>query len=99
MRSDRKRSGLLGRGLRMKNVQITEDLFHRIRGLLDYIDIRNYDIVVQDEYRYIVDELDNKIRKMELRESYKAVITAEDEDSRDFARINYLKDKSQIPNT
>jgi len=81
----------------MKNVQIPIDLFHQIIELLGYWDTSKYDISIQDDYNYIVDELNKKRQKMELRETYKNVITAPDEDSRTERRIDYLKEKSHIP--
>ena len=80
----------------MKNVQIPIDLFHQIIDLLGYWDTSKYDISIQDDYNYIVDELNKKRQKMELREQYKNVVNAASEDDRDMARIEYLKQKNQL---
>jgi len=90
--------GIVYKGERMKNVQIPKDLFYRIIDLLGCWDISKYDISVQDEYNTVINELDMKLSKMELRDNYKAIITAGDEDTRDFARINYLRGKQQNRN-
>ena len=78
-----------------KNVLIPLSIFKRIIDLLDYWDIReNHDLY--REYCYILWELKVKVQKLELREVYSKFISADNEDRRHQARIEYLRMRNNL---
>ena len=79
-----------------KNVLIPMILLQQILELLNYWDVSKYDCVIQDEYDNVIQQLDIKMKKLQLRVVYSKIINASDEDSRHNARIEYLKQKNQL---
>jgi len=78
------------------NVLIPITLFKKIIELLEYWDISNYDLSIQDDYRDILDALRAKQESMDLRNTYTKIILAKDEDQRHMARMNYLQHKRRL---
>ena len=75
-----------------KNVLIPLTLFMRLIELLEYWDIpEHHDL--RFEYCDVLWELKVKIQKLELREAYSKIISADSEDSRHDARIEYLRQR------
>ena len=71
------------------NVLLPLPLFMRVIELLEYWDIpASYDL--RFEYCAVLWELIVKLQKLELREAYSLIISAKDQDTRDFARIDFL---------
>jgi len=79
-----------------KNVMIPRSLLDRIVDLLQYWNITDYDLSVQQLYSDVLFELDNKKQTIELRESYTEIINAKTEDERHAARMKYLAQKSML---
>jgi len=79
-----------------KNVLIPLALLGQIVELLGYWDISGYDRVIRDDYHDVLRDLNMKMKKLELREAYTGIIRADDEDARHLARIEYLRQRSQI---
>ena len=79
-----------------KSVLIPVPLVKRIIELLGYWDISKYDRAIRDDYGDIVQSLDAKMRKLELRDAYAKIISAGNEDSRNDARIEYLWQKARL---
>ena len=79
-----------------KNVLIPLGLLERVSQLLAYWDISSYDRTIQDEHCRVLHELDVKMQKLQLRETYSKIIRAKDEDARFSARMEYLWQKNQI---
>ena len=79
-----------------KNVMIPLPLLSRIIDLLGYWDVSNYDIVLQLEHCDVTKALNNKKRRLELRDDYAKMFHAKDEDARDDAHIRYLQQKSWL---
>ena len=73
-----------------KNVLIPLDLLERIVELLGYWDISGYDRVICDIYDDILNEIELKTKRLELRKAYSKIIQAKDGDARDLARMDYL---------
>jgi len=72
-----------------KNVMIPLSLFMRVIELLQYWDIPfHHDL--RYEYCDVLWELKMKIQKLELREAYSKIVSADTEDARHDARIDYL---------
>ena len=78
-----------------KNVMIPLDLLDRIIELLVDINLPEYH-ELRYEYCEILWALKVKKQKLELRGAYAKIISADNTDARDDARIDYLKQKSQI---
>ena len=77
------------------NVLIPLTIFKRIIELLDYWDIpENHDLY--REYCNILWELKVKVQKLELREAYSKIISADNEDRRFHARIEYLRQRNNL---
>jgi len=77
-----------------KNVLITLSSFDKIIELFEspvFLRLPNY-----CDYRDVYHELKVKKQKLEIRKRYANVIMAEDDDSRDDARIEYLRMKSRL---
>jgi hypothetical protein len=79
-----------------KNVIIPLTLLLRIVDLLGYWDVSKYDIVIRLEHCDIIKALNNKKRRLELRDDYAKIIHAKNVDARDDARIWYLQQKSWL---
>ena len=79
-----------------KNVLSPKELLGRIVELLKYWDLSRYDQVIRDDYNDILWQLNVKMKRLELRETYTGIIQAKDEDARHSARIEYLWQKKQI---
>ena len=79
-----------------KNVLIPLALMERISQLLMYWDVSKYDRAIQDEHYCIMRELDVKMQKLQLRETYSKIVRAKDEDARFTARMEYLWQRNQI---
>jgi uncharacterized membrane protein len=79
-----------------KNVLIPMSLLCSIIELLEYWNLSMYDRVVQDLYSEVLNELLVKMQKIELRDAYSKIINAKNADSRDQARIEYLRLKNQL---
>ena len=79
-----------------KNILIPMDLLSRIVELLEYLDVSNYDRVIQDDYCDVLRALMVKMQKIELRDAYSNIINAKNTYDRDWARIEYLRLKSQL---
>jgi hypothetical protein len=78
-----------------KNVMIPLSLFKRVIGLLEYWDIpENHDL--RCEYCDVLRELKVKIQKLELRDAYSKIISADNDDARFDARIDYLRLKRNL---
>lgn len=77
------------------NVLLPLSLFMRVIDLLEYWDIPDSHHL-RYEYCAILWELKVKLQKLELRDAYSKIISAKDEDSRDFARIDYLRKRRGI---
>ena len=78
-----------------KNVMIPLSLFMRVIDLLEYWDIpEHHDL--RYEYCNILWELKVKIQKLELRDAYSKIISAGNEDARHNARIEYLRQRSNL---
>ena len=78
-----------------KNVMIPHDLFMRVVDLLEYWDIPDsHDL--RFEYCYVLRELNVKIQRLELRDTYSKIISAKNESARFDARIEYLRKRSSI---
>ena len=75
------------------NIAIPLSLVERIVELLDGLDAERYDYNFYNEYNDVMYELSKKMKKVELRKAYARIITADDDEDRDFARIEYLKNK------
>ena len=79
-----------------KNVMIPRALLCRIVELLGYWDISKYDVTLQFEHYDVTKALNNKRRRLDLRDDYAKIICAKDQDIRDEARIRYLQQKSWL---
>jgi len=79
-----------------KNVLIPVSLVPRIIEMLGYLEITRFDPDTRDDYYDIMHSLSAKMRKLDLRDAYAKIITADNEDSRHDARINYLWKKGQL---
>ena len=82
---------------KQKNVQIPTELFNALLDVLEYIDVSNYAPDFQAAFNSVLEGLQDKKKKMELREDYSRLITANktgNENEQDGARIEYLKNRS-----
>ena len=78
-----------------KNVMIPLSLLDRIIDFLIEFDLSEYH-ELRYEYCDILWALRVKKQRIELRDSYAKIISADDTDSRDDARIEYLRQRNQI---
>jgi len=79
-----------------KKVLIPLQLINQTLEFLSYIDVSKYDFSIRCDYDNIVDTFREKLRSLDLRESYVKIITAKTEDERDNARIEYLRNKNSL---
>ena len=81
-----------------KNVLLPLDLVSRLIELLGYWDTSGYDRAIRDEYDCVLRMLNLKLQKLELRAAYSKIVTANDDNERDLARIDYLWQRNHIRN-
>lgn len=74
-----------------KNILFPLEMLLRIADLLGYWDVSSYDYAIQCDYDLVLDAIMLKLQAAEVRKAYAKLIYAKDEDSRFFARIEYLK--------
>jgi hypothetical protein len=79
-----------------KKVLIPLQLINQTLEFLRYIDVSEYDFSIRCEYDNIVDAFREKLRSLDLRESYAKIIMAKTEDERDNARIEYLRGRNSL---
>jgi len=79
-----------------KNVMIPISLVTQIIELLGYWDISNYDRAIRDDYWGIIQSLEVKMQRLELRDAYAKIIAAKNEDDRHDARMGYLWQKQRL---
>ena len=78
-----------------KNVLIPFALFMRVIVLLELWDIpERHDL--RFEYCDVLWELKVKLQKSELRDAYSKIVSANDEDARHEARIEYLRQRHNL---
>jgi hypothetical protein len=78
-----------------KNVMIPLSLMERTIELLGYLQPTPYNDL-RYEHCEVLDEFLIKKKKVELREAYAKIVTAENEDLRHHARIDYLRQKNSL---
>ena len=81
-----------------KNIMIPLSLLKRIVDLLDCLDSSRFASDFSREYGDILWELKVKMQKIELRDAYARIVSAKSVDDRDWARIEYLRQRSQLGN-
>ena len=74
-----------------ENIMIPRSLFERIVELLDGFDASRYGYNFCREYEDVQAALEVKMQKLELRNAYARIASAEDEDARVMARIQYQR--------
>jgi Skp family chaperone for outer membrane proteins len=82
-----------------KNVQIPYDLFMALIDMLEHIDTSRYSDDFRTLFEAVQEELQNKKRRLELREDYSRLIAANktgDEDKQHEARIEYFKNRNSL---
>lgn len=73
------------------NILIPLELLTRMADLLSYWDLSNYDYTIQCDYDDVMSAITKKLQAIEIRKAYTKLVCAKDEDSRFYARIEYLK--------
>ena len=78
-----------------KNVMIPLELLHKIIYVLEHFDMETYEQehALKIDYDSVLFALYKKKESLYLRDSYAKIIYAKDEDSRHFARMQYLQQK------
>jgi hypothetical protein len=82
-----------------QNVKIPLSLLNQTLDLLDNINltaIPNYDETVIGSYEAVLSAFQKKKASLDLRQTYREIIFAKDEDQRFDARIRYLQQKRQL---
>lgn len=79
---------------RPKEIKLAYDDFMRLLDTLGYIDTSNFSADFKTEFEYVLYVLQEKKRKIELRDAYSNIVNAKDEDARHDARMEYLRKKN-----
>ena len=77
-----------------KNVKISLNLLTQTIYVLEHINMDGYDDSIKSDYDNILFAFYKKKESLRLREAYAKIIHAKDEDSRHFARMEYLQRKN-----
>jgi len=80
-----------GRLADKKNVMFPLEALLKIVDLLSYWDVSSYDYAIQCDYDDVLNIIKDKLQAIELRKAYFKIIDADDDDSRFFARLEYLR--------
>jgi len=76
-----------------KNIMIPLSLFDQIIDVLECCELAQDDIIFRGYHDRVLYELQQKKRKLELRDDYAKIINAKSDDVRAAARIGYLQNK------
>jgi hypothetical protein len=79
-----------------KSVLIPVALVEQIIELFDYWDISKYDRAIRDDRRDVLQQLNVKLHKLELRDAYSKMVNADNEDRRHETRMEYLWLKNRL---
>jgi len=79
-----------------KSVLIPVPLVNQVIELLGYWDTSKYDRVIRDGRWTVLQALNVKMQRLELRDAYSKMLDADSEDSRHDARMEYLWHKSRL---
>lgn len=79
-----------------KNVMIPLVLLEQILDLLEQWDVSESELQLRCDYHNVLDQLIWKTQKIKLREAYTKILAADCQDDRDWARIEYLKQKRLV---
>ena len=79
-----------------KSVLIPIPFIRQIIELLEYWDITDYDRAVRDGYWDILQGLNVKLQKLEVRGAYAKIIAARGDDEIHNARMEYLWQKKRL---
>jgi hypothetical protein len=79
-----------------KNVLIPIPLVKQIIELFGYWDTSKYDRFIRDDCEEILQFLNVKLQKLELRDAYGKIVAAKNDDDRHDARIGYLCQKQRL---
>ena len=79
-----------------KNVMIPLSLLDQTIELLGHWDVSGCDYFVRCDYHKVLDVLEWKKQKLELRDAYVKIIEADNQDNGDDARIEYLRRKRMV---
>jgi len=74
-----------------RNVLMPLGFLVRLAELLSYWDISSYDYVIQRDYDDAMDTIAKKLQAVELRKAYSKITCANDDESRFYARMEYLR--------
>jgi len=74
-----------------QNVTIPLSLVDQIIDLLGYWNIMAYDPSIHDDYYSVLEALQLKKLKLELRDAYAKIVHAPNQEARDNARVHYLR--------
>jgi len=81
-----------------KSVLVPTSLVKQIIDLLGHWDVSRHDRAVRDGYGDILNSLNVKLQKLELRDAYAKIVAADNQDGQHDARINYLLHKARLNN-
>jgi len=73
------------------NVKIPSVLLTKIIYVLEHIDIDVYAPGLKNDYNNVLFQLYDKRYALELRDAYIRIVNAKNDESRHFARMQYLK--------
>ena len=79
-----------------KSALIPLSLLKEIVELLGYWDTSKYDCAIRDSRWDVLQALNVKMQKLELRDAYSKMVGADSEDRRHDARMEYLWHKSRL---
>jgi len=79
-----------------KNIMIPRYILERMIVFLECVDLSKHPNCY--DFYPVLWELKVKMQKIELREAYTKMVQAKDYDARHVARIEYLRQRSQIGN-
>jgi hypothetical protein len=79
-----------------KNIMIPLSLLDKIIDLLAHWDVSGCDCFMRSDYHDVLGALAWKKQKLELRDAYVNIIKAPDQDGRDIARIEYLRQRRLV---
>jgi len=78
------------------NVKIPLSLLNQVIYILENIEISNYCDAFLAEYYDLLGTLRKKKDSLDLRDAYAKIINAKDEDSRHWARMQYLEQRRSL---
>lgn len=77
-----------------KEIKLSCEVFNSLLTILENLDASSYNEELRNELEYVLAILQEKKRKLGVRDAYTSLLFTEDEAAKEAARLEYLRQKN-----